>query len=310
MDSLLTIAAPFKSGPIEESVLITNQSQLLEVFGRPQSNDRHYEDWMVASEFLSYGGALQVVRIDGSGLKNSNAGVSVASSSLKIKNFDDYEANYSSATDFFYGSREPGELNNNLKVCTIDNFADQTIGITTTNPGASGATVGFGVTVQLTSVATPGAGTTTSFTGFLKGIITGVTTDSSSNQKSSIDVKIVSRVSGMATDAGTEYPITYQVGNPGSASHLGVYELRHSVDSYGSSLIRFVHANYRDVSGQNGWQQTTPTFSALHAPNQSAGTSIEYQIWGRCPTGGGSVYVNDAWGHASGGTFLVQEIAP
>ena len=215
LDNVGAIAAPFKSGPVEENVLITNQSQLLEVFGRPQSNDRHYEDWMVASEFLSYGGALQVVRIDGSGLKNSNAGVSVASTSLKIKNFDDYEANYSSATDFFYGSREPGELNNNLKVCTIDNFADQTIGITTTNPGASGATVGFGVTVQLTSVATPGAGTTTAFTGFLKGIITGVTTDSSSQEKSSFDVKIVSRVSGMATDSGTEYPITYQVGDVG-----------------------------------------------------------------------------------------------
>jgi len=215
LDNIGAIAAPFKSGPVEEAVLISNQSQLIDVFGRPQSNDRQYEDWMVASEFLSYGGALQVVRIDGSNLNNANAGVSIASTTLKIKNFDDYEANYATATDFFYAAREPGEINTNLKVCTIDNFADQTIGITTTSPVGAGATVGFGVTVQLTNVNTPGAGTTTSFTGFLKGIITGVTTDSSSNQKSSIDVKIVSRVSGMATDAGTEYPITYQVGNPG-----------------------------------------------------------------------------------------------
>mgnify|MGYP003111181452 CR=1 FL=1 len=215
LDNIGAIAAPFKSGPIEESVLISSQSQLINVFGRPQSNDRQYEDWMVASEYLSYGGTLQVVRIDGTNLNNANAGVSIASTTLKIKNYDDYEANYSSATDFFYASREAGEVNTNLKVCTIDNFADQTIGITTTSPVGAGATVGFGVTVQLTSVNTPGAGTTTSFTGFLKGIITGVTTDASSQMKSSIDVKIVSRVSGMATDSGTEYPITYQVGNAG-----------------------------------------------------------------------------------------------
>jgi hypothetical protein len=215
LDNIGAIAAPFKSGPIEETVLITSQSQLVNVFGKPQSNDNHYEDWMVASEFLSYGGALQVVRIDGSNLKNANAGVSIASTDVKIKNYDDYEANYSSATDWFYASREAGEINTNLKVCTIDNFADQTIGITTTSPVGAGATVGFGVTVQLSGVNTPGAGTTSSFTGYLKGIITGITTDSTSNQKSTIDVKIVSRVSGMATDSGTEYPITYQVGNPG-----------------------------------------------------------------------------------------------
>ena len=215
LDNVGAIAAPFKSGPVEESVLITNQSQMLEIFGRPQDNDNQYEDWMVASEFLSYGGTLQVVRIDGSNLKNANAGVSIASTSVKIKNFDNYEASHSSASDWFYASREAGEINNNLKVCTIDNQADQTIGITTTSPVGAGATVGFGVTVQLSAVNIPGAGTTSTFTGFLKGIITGVTTDSSSNQKSSIDVKIVSRVSGMATDSGTEYPITYQVGNPG-----------------------------------------------------------------------------------------------
>jgi len=217
LDNIGAIAAPFKSGPIEESVLISSQSQLINVFGRPQSNDRQYEDWMVASEYLSYGGTLQVVRIDGSGLNNANAGVSIASTTLKIKNYDDYEANYSTRTDFFYASKEAGEVNTNLKVCTIDNFADQTIGITTTSPVGAGATVGFGVTVQLSSVATPGAGTTTQFTGYLKGIITGVTTDSSSQMKSSIDVKIVSRVSGMATDSGTEYPITYQVGDAGKS---------------------------------------------------------------------------------------------
>ena len=218
LDNIGAIAAPFKSGPVEEAVSITNQSQLLEIFGRPQDNDRHYEDWMVASEFLSYGGALQVVRIDGSNLANANAGtVAGFSTDLKIKNYDDYEESHSSgAGDWFYASREPGEVNNNLKVCTIDNFADQTIGIATADPGNAGAIVGYGVTVAV-SVATPGAGTTTSFVGHLKGIITGVTTDASVNLKSTFDVKIVGRVSTAATDAGTEYPIAYEVSNPGKS---------------------------------------------------------------------------------------------
>jgi hypothetical protein len=54
----------------------------------------------------------------------------------------------------------------------------------------------------------PGAGTTSLFNGYLKGIITGVTTDTT-NGNSTIDVKITSRVSS----AGTETSITYGQGN-------------------------------------------------------------------------------------------------
>ncbi len=215
LENVGAIAAPFKSGPVEEVVQIADQSQLLKVFGRPQGNNKQYEDWMVASEFLGYGGTLQVVRVDGTNLANANAGVTAGfSTDLKIKNFDNYNQSHSTGGDWFYAAREPGEINNSLKVCTIDNFADQVIGITTTDPGAAGATVGFGVTVALDNVAIPGAGTTSSFKGHLKGIITGVTTDSSSVEASSFDVKILSRVSAAATDSGTEYPIEYKTGSP------------------------------------------------------------------------------------------------
>ena len=87
LDNIGAIAAPFKSGPVEESVLITNQSQYLEIFGRPQDNDNQYEDWMVASEFLTYGGSLQVVRIDGTNLRNANAGVAIASTDVSNQDF-------------------------------------------------------------------------------------------------------------------------------------------------------------------------------------------------------------------------------
>ena len=197
------IAAPFSIGPVSEAVDITTEEELINVFGSPISTDRHYEYWMTASSFLSYGGRLKVVRVDGSNLNNANAGVGLASTTLKIKNFDDFNANYDDATDFLYAAKNPGTYANNLKVAFIDDFADQVIGITTNDPGASNLKVGFGVTMALSGTE-PGIGTTKTIDGFLKGIITGVTTDST-NSASSIAVKVVSRVSGQSTENAISY---------------------------------------------------------------------------------------------------------
>ena len=197
------IAAPFSIGPVSEAVDITTEEELINVFGSPISTDRHYEYWMTASSFLSYGGRLKVVRVDGSNLNNANAGVSLASTTLKIKNFDDFNANYDDATDFLYAAKNPGTYANNLKVAFIDDFADQVIGITTDDPGASNIKVGFGITMALSGTE-PGIGTTKTIDGFLKGIITGVTTDST-NSASSIAVKVVSRVSGQSTENAISY---------------------------------------------------------------------------------------------------------
>ena len=202
------IAGPFSLGPVSEAVDITTEEELIEVFGQPISTDRHYEYWMTASSFLSYGGRLKVVRVDGSNLNNANAGVGIASTSVKIKNFDDHQANYQSATDFYYAAKNPGTYLNELKVATIDDFGDQVIGITTDDPGASNILVGNGVTMALSGTEA-GVGTTKAVDGFLKGIITGVTTDST-NSASSIVVKVTSRVSG----AGTETAITYVQSDP------------------------------------------------------------------------------------------------
>ena len=59
----------------------------------------------------------------------------------------------------------------------------------------------------------PGAGTTSTFNGYLKGIITGVSTDSV-NSASTFDVKIVSRVTGAAGTSGnySETNIDYSEG--------------------------------------------------------------------------------------------------
>lgn len=210
LDNIGAIAGPFRLGPIDEATAITTQQELIDVFGTPQSNDRQYEYWMTASEYLNYGGILSVVRTDGSNLVNANAGVGIgSSSSLKIKSYDDYQENYTSSTSYYYAGRNPGQWANQLKVCTIDNAADQVIGVSTNSLAGLGITVGYGVTTALSSVAIPGAGTTTTFNGMLKGIITGLSTDAT-NSNSTINVKVVSRVN----TAGTEFSIAYQENNP------------------------------------------------------------------------------------------------
>jgi len=210
LDNIGAIAGPFEIGPVNEAIDITTEQELINTFGKPLSTDRQYEYWMTASSYLSYGGVLKVARVAGTDLANANAGVSSASATMKadnrIDNYDDYQANFTSSTDFSYAAKNPGAWANNLKVCVVDDAADQTIGITTTNPGAAGAIIGYGVTAALAGVVIPGAGVTTTYSGYLKGIITGVGTDASGS--STIDVKITSRVSG-----STETPITYQQSN-------------------------------------------------------------------------------------------------
>jgi len=201
------IAAPFKKGPVNEIVRVTNEKELVEVFGGPDVGltDYHYESWYAASNFLSYGGQLDVVRAGGGQLTNANAGVGIASTtSLRVDNFDDYNNNHTSDTSFYWAAKNPGNWAENLKVCVIDAAADQRIsGILTTAVGVGttivshGLQVGYAVTQALSGVSI-GIGTTAVASGYLKGVITGVGV-------SFVDVKVVSYVSG-----GTENKIDYQ----------------------------------------------------------------------------------------------------
>jgi len=201
LDNIGAIAGPFEIGPIDEATDITTENQLINTFGKPIGTDAQYEYWMSASSFLTYGGVLKVVRTDDDQLNTANGNRSHDSvdSSLKIKNYDDYVANYAGVGQTYgYAAKTPGSWANQLKVCSIDNFADQTIGIGTT----SGVSVGMGVTVSLTDQVVAGSGDTSNFTGYLKGIITGM-------GLTTIDVKITNRV----TTAGVSTAITYAQGD-------------------------------------------------------------------------------------------------
>ena len=85
LDNIGAIAGPFAIGPVEEAIDITTEQELISNFGKPISTDGQYEYWMSASSYLSYGGILKVVRVNGSSLNNANAGVGIGSTtSLKI----------------------------------------------------------------------------------------------------------------------------------------------------------------------------------------------------------------------------------
>ena len=225
LDNIGVIAGPFPIGPVDFPIDITTEQSLISTFGKPLSTDSQYEYWMSASSYLSYGGILKVVRTAGATLNNANAGVGIAATTLlRIDNYDDYLNNHDEATNYNYAAKNPGSWGNGLKVCFIDDAADQIIGITTTNLAGVGATVGYGVTANLTNVTIPGLGSTSTFTGYLKGIITGVTTDAT-NGASSIDVKILSRVSTAGTTAGTETRVNYAEGSS-FASYLTTSSLR------------------------------------------------------------------------------------
>ena len=210
------IAGPFKKGPVNEVCRINNEKELVDKFGGPGVGltDYHYETWYAASNFLSYGGQLDVVRagggnVAGSQMVNANAGVGIASTTtLVIENYDDYNNNEINATNFYWAAKNPGSWGENLKVCVIDNAADQRIsGILTTKvgtnaggaPAAANIAVGYAVTQGLSGVNI-GIGTTGSpgNNDFLKGIVTGVGV-------SFVDVKVVSTVI-----AGVETATSYQ----------------------------------------------------------------------------------------------------
>jgi hypothetical protein len=153
----------------------------------------------VSDEFLGDGGAPDFVfRIDD--IYTTSSVSVVADPSLKIKNFDDYSLNFENDNvTYMFAAKTPGSWSNNLKVCIIDDKADQII--TVGESTAALSSVGMGVTVSLDNVTyTLPTGVNATFTGYLKGIITGVQVDS-------IDVKIVSRVS---SETNIEEKITYK----------------------------------------------------------------------------------------------------
>ena len=122
------IASSFAKGPVGKITNIGSERELIDTFGAPV--DANAGDWLVASEFLRYGGQLAVVRA-ATGVLNatlSGAGVLVGTK-------EDFDGG---ATSEKFLARDAGAAGNNLRVVIVDRGADYTV----TTASAHGLSVG------------------------------------------------------------------------------------------------------------------------------------------------------------------------
>jgi len=191
------LVAPFAKGPVDEPVLVGNEADLLSSFGEPYNTDKHYENWLVASSYLAYGGNMRIVRADDDDLKNA---VSAGSTEIKIKSLTHYnQLGYDENTiaNAVAVARNPGSWANGLKVAIIDAKADQILSGVSTNASLPTIEVGYGVTQAISSTL-PGAGATSTLDGHLKGVITAI-------DGTNISVKVLAHVSAGGTTTEVDY---------------------------------------------------------------------------------------------------------
>ena len=159
-------ASSFRSGPVGKITNIGSERELLDTFGAPA--EANAADWLVAGEFLRYGGQLAVVRA-ATGVLNAT----LDGSAVLVGSKSDYDAGAGSSEKFI--ARTAGADGNNLYVVVVDKGPDFTIvktghglsvGGTYTDDGAVGHEVVEVVDantvriIQGTSAPTPAAGDT------------------------------------------------------------------------------------------------------------------------------------------------------
>ena len=131
------IASSFRTGPVGKIVNINSERELIDTFGAPA--EANAADWLVASEFLRYGGTLAVVRA-ATGVDNatlSGTGVLIADKTA----FD------AGVTTEKFAARYAGADGNNLRVVIVDKVADSKM--TKAGHGlAVGATLSDGATTD------------------------------------------------------------------------------------------------------------------------------------------------------------------
>ena len=244
-DKIGGLVGPFAKGPVGTVTRINTENDLVNTFGQPYNEDKHYETWMVASSYLAYGGIMNIVRADDNGLKNAND----TGQTIKIKSPDHYqELNYSE-TPYATGgttviAKNPGSWANDIRVAIIDSQADQIIGIAATNLGEfTDIAVGMGITQAISSVVSnsgTGAGTTSVLDGFLKGIVTKVNTGNTFN------VKVVSHVSAAGTSTAVDYNNVYKfssgsgnisVHQAGSSAAYATTSVNSAIDWFGEQTL-------------------------------------------------------------------------
>jgi Phage tail sheath protein subtilisin-like domain/Phage tail sheath C-terminal domain len=122
-------AGDFAWGPVDEIVMVSNETELVARFGKPTNNN--FVDFFTCANFLAYARNLKVVR------GNGNSATSVANTTsgvITIKNELQYEEEYydGSGDHGSWAAKYPGSLGNSLKVssCPSSNAYSATHSLT------------------------------------------------------------------------------------------------------------------------------------------------------------------------------------
>ena len=110
-------ASSFRTGPVGKIVNIGSERELIDTFGTPA--EANAADWLVAAEFLRYGGQLAVVRAATAVVNATESG-----SGVLIGDKDAFDAGVTSEK---FAARYAGTEGNNLRVVIVDRGADWVI---------------------------------------------------------------------------------------------------------------------------------------------------------------------------------------
>jgi phage tail sheath protein FI len=110
----------FVWGPANTVVNLSNELDLVNIFGKPDSNT--FSSFFTAANFLGYAQTLRTVRVVGSGAKNATD----SNTAVLITNKDRYEATYrdsitTTSPNGYFAARYAGSLGNSLKVSVSAN---------------------------------------------------------------------------------------------------------------------------------------------------------------------------------------------
>ena len=132
--SVGAFAGVFRQGPLDEIVTVSSEQELVDTFGKPDSDN--FEDFFSAANFLQYSNALRVVRAQNSSVANAVA----SGSSFVIKNETDYRNNYATGQGSVgeWAARTAGAFGNSLlvSICPSSQAYEQTA-VTTLNDAAT-----------------------------------------------------------------------------------------------------------------------------------------------------------------------------
>jgi len=126
--SVGAFAGEFRKGPLDEIVTVSSEQELVETFGKPDSNN--FEDFFSAANFLQYSNALRVVRAQNSSVANAVA----SGSAFVIKNETDYINNFATGQGSVgeWAARTAGAWGNNLLVSICPSAAAYETTVVTT----------------------------------------------------------------------------------------------------------------------------------------------------------------------------------